>query len=94
MYEALKDDIKAEIKDIIAGGSAKVGAESTEDVEIKFGYCTEFIVLGDAKRANELQSQIENMGDSMIIKTYSIKYENELIGILNIHYDDKSSYSY
>ena len=28
------------------------------------------------------------------IKTYSIKYENELIGILNIHYDDKSSYSY
>lgn len=27
------------------------------------------------------------------IKTYSIKYENELIGILNIHYDDKNSYS-
>lgn len=70
MYEALKDDIKAEIKDIIAGGSAKVGAESTEDVEIKFGYCTEFIVLGDAKRANELQSQIENMGDSMIVVGY------------------------
>ena len=27
------------------------------------------------------------------VKTYFIKYENELIGILNIHYDNKSSYS-
>ena len=40
--------------------------------------------------------KIEYNGKNIIsfIKTYSIKYENELIGILNIHYDDKSSYSY
>ncbi|MBE6070951.1 MAG: DAK2 domain-containing protein [Clostridium butyricum] len=70
MYEALKEGISAEVKDISSSGSAKVGAKSTEDIDIKFGYCTEFIVLGDASRSHELQSQIENMGDSMIVVGY------------------------
>lgn len=70
MYEALKDGISAEFKDISASGTAKVGAKSTENIDIKFGYCTEFIVLGDASRSHELQSQIENMGDSMIVVGY------------------------
>ena len=70
MYEALKDDIKAEIKDITAGSSGKVGAQSTEEVDIKFGYCTEFIILGDAKKAKEFQDKIEPLGDSMIVVGY------------------------
>ncbi|MDO5516802.1 MAG: DAK2 domain-containing protein [Clostridium sp.] len=70
MYEALKDGIKAEIKDITASSSSKVGAQSTEEVDIKFGYCTEFIILGDAKKAKEFQDKIESLGDSMIVVGY------------------------
>ena len=70
MYEALKDGIKAEIKDINAGSSSKVGAQSTEEVDIKFGYCTEFIILGDASKAKEFQDKIESLGDSMIVVGY------------------------
>lgn len=70
MYDALKDGIKAEIKDIAAKESGKVGAQSTEDIEIKFGYCTEFIILGDASHAKEFQDKIESLGDSMIVVGY------------------------
>ena len=70
MHEALKDGIKAEIKDITVGSSEKVGAKSTEEVDIKFGYCTEFIILGDAKKAKEFQDKIESLGDSMIVVGY------------------------
>ena len=70
MYEALKDGIKAEVKDIAVKESGKVGAQSTEDVDIKFGYCTEFIILGDAEKAKEFQDTIEPLGDSMIVVGY------------------------
>lgn len=71
MYEALKYGIEAEIKDIIVGTEVNnVGAQSTDDIDIKFGYCTEFIILGDAKRAKELQDKIEPLGDSMIVVGY------------------------
>lgn len=70
MCEALKEGIEAEIKDISVKEGGKVGAKSTEDINIKFGYCTEFIVLGDANRAKELQDKIEHFGDSMIVVGY------------------------
>lgn len=70
MLEALKDGIKAQVKDIILGESNKTLAEATEEIDIKFGYCTEFIILGDAKRAKEFQNQIESLGDSMIVVGY------------------------
>lgn len=71
MLEALKDGIEAEIKDIeISSGDSKVGAKSTEDIDIKFGYCTEFIILGDARKAKEFQNTIEPLGDSMIVVGY------------------------
>ena len=70
MYYALKDGIKSEIKDIAAKESGKVGAQSTKDIEIKFGYCTEFIILGDASHAKEFQDKIESLGDSMIVVGY------------------------
>ena len=38
--------------------------------DIKFGYCTEFIILGDAKKAKEFQDKIESLGDSMIVVGY------------------------
>lgn len=72
MLEALKDGIIAEVKDVkISEGSAETtGAKSTADVDIKFGYCTEFIILGDSKYAKELQNEIEPLGDSMIVVGY------------------------
>ncbi|AIY80613.1 DAK2 domain-containing protein [Clostridium botulinum] len=71
MLEALKEGMQAEIQDIkISAPEAKVGAQSTEDIDIKFGYCTEFIILGDAKKAKEFQNTIEPLGDSMIVVGY------------------------
>lgn len=72
MLQALKDGITATVKDInIAnGGGAATGAKATEDVDIKFGYCTEFIILGDASKANGFQNEIEPLGDSMIVVGY------------------------
>ncbi|OOM78262.1 DAK2 domain-containing protein [Clostridium sp. BL-8] len=70
MFEALKDGIKAEIKDITAGASNNTLAEATEEIDIKFGYCTEFIILGDAKHAKAFQDEIETLGDSMIVVGY------------------------
>ena len=70
MYDALKDGIKAEIKDISAKGSAGASAQAIEDIDIKFGYCTEFIILGDASKAKASQDEIEPLGDSMIVVGY------------------------
>jgi hypothetical protein len=70
MLEALKDGIQAEIKDITISASNNTLARSTDEIEIKFGYCTEFIILGDAKLGNKFQKEIETLGDSMIVVGY------------------------
>ena len=82
MYEALKDGIQAEISDITSSVSNNTLAKDTEEIDIKFGYCTEFIILGDAKFAKEFQSEIENLGDSMIVVGY-----DEVIKV-HIHTND------
>lgn len=70
MFEALKDGIQAEISDLTSSVSNNTLAKDTEEIDIKFGYCTEFIILGDAKFAKEFQSEIESLGDSMIVVGY------------------------
>lgn len=70
MYEALRDGIKAEIKDIKPAEAGGVMAQGTEEIDITFGYCTEFIVLGDASKANAFQQDIEKLGDSCIVVGY------------------------
>lgn len=72
MYDALKDGIKAEIKDVVVKDAnvTGAGAGSAKDIDIKFGYCTEFIILGDAKKAKAFQDEIESLGDSMIVVGY------------------------
>jgi len=70
MFEALKDGIQAEIKDITVSASNNTLARSIDEIDIKFGYCTEFIILGDAKLAKKFQSEIETLGDSMIVVGY------------------------
>ncbi len=70
MYNALNNDIKAKIHDVKVKSDEKVGFASTKEIDIKFGYCTEFIVLGDASKADSLQDEIESLGDSMIVVGY------------------------
>ncbi|WP_066893857.1 DAK2 domain-containing protein [Clostridium nigeriense] len=70
MHEALKDDIKAEIKDIMPSEAKMQGAQGTEDIDIKFGYCTEFIILADASKADKFRDDIIPMGDSQVVVGY------------------------
>ena len=70
MLEALKDDIKAEIKDIKPSEAKMQGAQGTEDIDIKFGYCTEFIILADADKADKFRDDITPMGDSQVVVGY------------------------
>ncbi|WP_411170501.1 DAK2 domain-containing protein [Clostridium sp. MB05] len=85
MYDALKNDIKAEIKDIKPAEAKMQGAQGTEDIDIKFGYCTEFIILADADKANNFRSDIEKMGDSTIV----VGYEDVIK--VHIHTNDPGS---
>lgn len=70
MHEALKNDIKAEIKDIKPAEAKMQGAQGTEDIDIKFGYCTEFIILADASKADKFRDDIIPMGDSQVVVGY------------------------
>ena len=70
MFEALKDGIQAEISNLTVSSSNNTLAKDTEEIDIKFGYCTEFIILGDAKFAKKFQNEIEILGDSMIVVGY------------------------
>ncbi|NMF04941.1 DAK2 domain-containing protein [Clostridium beijerinckii] len=70
MFEALKNDIKAELSDMKISDANGTLAKATEEIDIKFGYCTEFIILGDAKRAQDFKNEIESLGDSMIVVGY------------------------
>ena len=67
IHDALKDGIKAEIKRYWYWKfPTGTNAQGTEEIDIKFGCCTEFIILGDASKAKAFQDEIEPLGDSMM----------------------------
>lgn len=70
MHEALKDGIEAKIIQYSNEAVNKSAANNLVDHDIKFGYCTEFIVLGDVSRAEAFKKDIEPLGDSMIVVGY------------------------
>lgn len=75
ILEALRNDLKVEAVNtsFVAKTSeahASSAQESINEDDIKFAYCTEFIILGDASRAEEFKRSIESMGDSMIVVGY------------------------
>jgi len=68
MYEALKNDIKAEILNITASTHESFNpAASIKEEDITFGYCTEFFVLGNNIDIDSLRNVLEPHGDSMIV---------------------------
>ena len=52
-------------------GSSEVSAQGLEEKEIKFGYCTEFIVMlekpYDADKEAEFKAYLESIGDSIVL---------------------------
>ncbi|MFH5795166.1 DAK2 domain-containing protein [Clostridium perfringens] len=45
-------------------------SETMSEEDIKFGYCTEFIILGDSNHAEEFKSKVINKGDSLVVVGY------------------------
>ena len=74
MQEALEKGIEAKIEKVTPkaqeGAKSSSAGASISAEDIKFGYCTEFIILGDSSRANELKGKIESLGDSMVVVGY------------------------
>lgn len=67
MYKALDEDIEPSISAVTSSSTKSSAAKELGDQEIKFGYCTEFIILGDNSGMDEFKSDIEPLGDSMIV---------------------------
>jgi len=69
MYEALLNNMETvkinTVKATVKNVEAPAANINTED--IKFGYCTEFIILADDTKADGFRNDIEPLGDSMIV---------------------------
>lgn len=67
MQEALEKDIKVELKDTKTAAIAVPKGSGIEDQEIKFGYCTEFIIHSGDSDVSNFKNDISKLGDSMIV---------------------------
>lgn len=67
MYSALLNNIDAVLNEENKQGKTGTNAEGIENENIKFGYCTEFIILTAGADVNSFKNEIEKYGDSMIV---------------------------
>ncbi|BDC02372.1 DAK2 domain-containing protein [Clostridium perfringens] len=73
MQEALENGLKVTTGTPQAVKSSVAKAQRNETMseeDIKFGYCTEFIILGDSNHAEEFKSKVINKGDSLVVVGY------------------------
>ncbi|HAT4251784.1 TPA: DAK2 domain-containing protein [Clostridium perfringens] len=73
MQEALENGLKVTTGTPQAVKSSVAKAQRNETMseeDIKFGYCTEFIILGDSNHAEEFKSKVINNGDSLVVVGY------------------------
>ncbi|MDK0786390.1 DAK2 domain-containing protein [Clostridium perfringens] len=73
MQEALENGLKVTTGTPQAVKSSVAKAQRSETMseeDIKFGYCTEFIILGDSNHAEEFKSKVINKGDSLVVVAY------------------------
>ncbi|MDK0839722.1 DAK2 domain-containing protein [Clostridium perfringens] len=73
MQEALENGLKVTTGTPQAVKSSLAKAQRSETMseeDIKFGYCTEFIILGDSNHAEEFKSKVINKGDSLVVVGY------------------------
>ena len=70
MYEALKSNMVVTVNtsDKQSNKSEMITSSATDiPVDIKFGYCTELLVIAENVDTNELKSYLEKLGDSMVV---------------------------
>ncbi|MEQ8155816.1 MAG: DAK2 domain-containing protein [Clostridiaceae bacterium] len=70
MYTAIKEGIKPVPGDVVKVTNEVKKPQDFASEDIKFGYCTEFIVTVNASKAEQLQEKISSLGDSMIVVGY------------------------
>ncbi|MDZ5252663.1 DAK2 domain-containing protein [Clostridium sp. LIBA-8841] len=73
IQEALENDLKVTTGTPQAVKSSVAKAQRSESMseeDIKFGYCTEFIILGDATHAEDFKSKVIDKGDSLVVVGY------------------------
>lgn len=70
MYEALRSNMKATIStsDKQSTKSETISSSAADmPVDIKFGYCTELLVITEKVDTDELKNYLEKLGDSMVV---------------------------
>lgn len=70
MYEALKNNMESTISKLEKQStkSETISPEAlNKPVNIKFGYCTELLVIVKSVDTNELKNYLEKIGDSMVV---------------------------
>ena len=70
MYEALRDGLTVELNDKPTEAKSYQNATVENKVDlgdIKFGYCTEFIILSDKVNTVEFKNELEENGDSIVL---------------------------
>lgn len=82
MLEVLKGNLNAEVTLKDVQEVKYTAAQEISGEEIKFGYCTEFIVLSDKVDINSFRTDLENYGDSIV----AVSYED--IVKIHIHTND------
>lgn len=73
IQEALENDLKVTTgtPQVVKSSVAKAQrSENMSEEDIKFGYCTEFIILGDATHAEDFKSKVIDKGDSLVVVGY------------------------
>ncbi|WP_300346380.1 DAK2 domain-containing protein [Clostridium sp.] len=73
MKEALENDLKVTTEKPKASTNKVLETKRSEamsEADIKFGYCTEFIILGDATKAEDFKAKVIEKGDSLVVVGY------------------------
>lgn len=67
MYEAVKDNIETSLSDEVKERATNAAAKNVGDVNIKYGYCTEFFIKSNVTDLNDFKADLSKHGDSMIV---------------------------
>lgn len=73
MQEALENGLKVTTgttQDVKSSAVKSQRSETMSEEDIKFGYCTEFIILGDSNHAEDFKLKVIDKGDSLVVVGY------------------------
>lgn len=85
MKDALLGNIRAQIEDKAIIPTQNEAAQYISEEDIKFAYCTEFIILSEDGDSNAFRAEIESLGDSII----AVAFEDVIK--VHIHTNDPGS---